>query len=1372
MRLSKCVVAIFVLFALANGNASAQCTVTWTNTIGGDWATDSNWNTGTKPTASDDVCIIADAEYTVTLSSNQAINSLTFGSATGTTLQTFDVNATLTVAAPTVFEASSRIVWKIGGFAGGTTVTNNGLIVMQTAQYKDVSAGATLVNNTTLTWVSGWPRIWSDATIINNGFFDNQSNDNLYANGSGGRFVNSVGATFLKSVGAGEMLFPAALILENEGVVDAQTGSIALQAPSTHTDATLNAAAGASVRLTGGVHTIVGTLSGNPEGEVTLTGASLHADPSGASINFGAEGFVWEIGSVAGGDTGGGDLTNTGLIVWIGSQYKDVAGETTFINDATITWAGGWPRIGPGSVLLNNDLIDAQSDANLYSIGSDNVRFVNSETGVLRKSAGTADLQINSGITVENFGLIDAQVGIVRFTGPTTHTNATLYAAADALILLSGSTQTIVGTLSGTPDGSVQLSGATLQADLAGAVLDFGGTGFEWVVGPISGGDTGGGSITNVGLLVWHSSQYKDVTGETTFINEATITWIGGWPRIYGGSTLENRGFIDAQSDADFYSAGEGTSLFVNSVGATVQKTGGTANAQFNAGVTVENRGLIDAQVGGILFLGTTRHIDGTLNAAVDAIIGFNGGTQIIVGELLGSPQGRIYLNGATLRADSLGGSLNLGGTGFEWVVGSISSRVLGGGTISNDGLFTLTTSQYKDLIEGTTLQNNGTITWAGGWPRLSEGAVIDNRGTFELLTDADFYRSGVGTASFVNADGGLFRKSGGVASTEIPAEMVIENRNGAVMSIESGTVDVKGPFLNDDGGRIQGTASLKVTPSFNNRGIIAPGVLTGKLNTVGDLKIESSTSVLEIGLAGSMIDTTYDHLVVSGIATLGGTLDVNLIGAFEPEVNQQFTVLSAGTLSGQFGNADALTGLVTDDGLEFGVSYNANQVTLTYEGLSCTTQWTNGSGGNWSDSGNWSNGVPTTTDDACVVLEGTYLVSADVDVDVKALTIGGASGAQTLAVPAGRTLTTETPSTVRSRGVLAIADATLAIGSRLTNVGTVEIAGSATSELRIGTLFNSGAMSHVGGGLRLGFGGEIDNDIDGIYEITGAVTIEQNGDGTFRNRGVVRKTTDDGESTFRRVGGDSAPVLVNEAGGQIEIVTGTLNFAQAFDHQDGALISGVGTIVVPDNFAFAGDVSPGLSIGQLDWQGDYSPMSESDLLIELGPNGASDLLAITGTANLGGGLRLRVQEDYNPTVDDEFTFITADSFNGAFESLQAPEEAEVSLTGGGLRLKITEIHVGVEEIQDSADELRLDPGYPNPATSMVTLELTLPTSMPVDVRAYDLLGREVSVLQSENQPAGLHRVTWDVSNMATGQYFVRLSAGGKSITQQIVVIR
>jgi flagellar hook assembly protein FlgD len=55
----------------------------------------------------------------------------------------------------------------------------------------------------------------------------------------------------------------------------------------------------------------------------------------------------------------------------------------------------------------------------------------------------------------------------------------------------------------------------------------------------------------------------------------------------------------------------------------------------------------------------------------------------------------------------------------------------------------------------------------------------------------------------------------------------------------------------------------------------------------------------------------------------------------------------------------------------------------------------------------------------------------------------------------------------------------------------------------------------------------------------------------------------------------------------------------------------------------------------------------------------------------------------------------------------------------------------------------------------------------------YNVLGELVETIVSGDRAAGNYQVTWDASNVASGMYFYRLSAGSEhSSTRSLVVLK
>jgi hypothetical protein len=95
------------------------------------------------------------------------------------------------------------------------------------------------------------------------------------------------------------------------------------------------------------------------------------------------------------------------------------------------------------------------------------------------------------------------------------------------------------------------------------------------------------------------------------------------------------------------------------------------------------------------------------------------------------------------------------------------------------------------------------------------------------------------------------------------------------------------------------------VTGEFVNQGAkVMPGRAgIGKLTLIGDFHQESGGElIIEIG--GADI-SQYDVLSVDGTATLGGELDIRLLGRFSPVLGDQFDVLQVDMITGQFDQLD-----------------------------------------------------------------------------------------------------------------------------------------------------------------------------------------------------------------------------------------------------------------------------------------------------------------------------------------------------------------------------------------------------------------------------------------------------------------------------------
>ncbi|MCX6639370.1 MAG: T9SS type A sorting domain-containing protein, partial [bacterium] len=83
-----------------------------------------------------------------------------------------------------------------------------------------------------------------------------------------------------------------------------------------------------------------------------------------------------------------------------------------------------------------------------------------------------------------------------------------------------------------------------------------------------------------------------------------------------------------------------------------------------------------------------------------------------------------------------------------------------------------------------------------------------------------------------------------------------------------------------------------------------------------------------------------------------------------------------------------------------------------------------------------------------------------------------------------------------------------------------------------------------------------------------------------------------------------------------------------------------------------------------------------------------------------------------------------------------------------------------------------LYPCRPNPFNPTTILSFELRVASLVNLSIYDLSGRKVSELVSGRRESGSYQATFDGSNLPSGIYFTRLTAGEYSAVQKLVLLK
>ncbi len=98
----------------------------------------------------------------------------------------------------------------------------------------------------------------------------------------------------------------------------------------------------------------------------------------------------------------------------------------------------------------------------------------------------------------------------------------------------------------------------------------------------------------------------------------------------------------------------------------------------------------------------------------------------------------------------------------------------------------------------------------------------------------------------------------------------------------------------------------------------------------------------------------------------------------------------------------------------------------------------------------------------------------------------------------------------------------------------------------------------------------------------------------------------------------------------------------------------------------------------------------------------------------------------------------------------------------------------GVEDgvLEAVPEEYSLGQNFPNPFNPVTAISYQLSASNFVNLSVYDVSGRLVAELVNGMRDAGVHEVTFDASNLASGIYLYRIEAGDFSAVRKMVLMK
>lgn len=90
----------------------------------------------------------------------------------------------------------------------------------------------------------------------------------------------------------------------------------------------------------------------------------------------------------------------------------------------------------------------------------------------------------------------------------------------------------------------------------------------------------------------------------------------------------------------------------------------------------------------------------------------------------------------------------------------------------------------------------------------------------------------------------------------------------------------------------------------------------------------------------------------------------------------------------------------------------------------------------------------------------------------------------------------------------------------------------------------------------------------------------------------------------------------------------------------------------------------------------------------------------------------------------------------------------------------------------ESPYKFSLNQNYPNPFNPSTMIEYSIANAGLVQLKVYDVLGREVATLVNQNQNPGSYNVLFNASNLSSGVYFYKIESGSFTQVKRMILVK
>ncbi len=169
------------------------------------------------------------------------------------------------------------------------------------------------------------------------------------------------------------------------------------------------------------------------------------------------------------------------------------------------------------------------------------------------------------------------------------------------------------------------------------------------------------------------------------------------------------------------------------------------------------------------------------------------------------------------------------------------------------------------------------------------------------------------------------------------------------------------------------------------------------------------------------------------------------------------------------------------------------------------------------------------------------------------------------------------------------------------------------------------------------------------------------------------------------------------------------------------------------------------------------------------------------GGATWGGPQRIT----NTPNVDERYPSVSKWNAAGQFNMVWAQKSKSglYAFPGGADTVRSSQVFLRVSPIvftttgvgegeEGVANSFKLSQNYPNPFNPATKIDYTVAQGGPVSLKVFNTLGQEVATVVNEHLNAGEYQATFDGTQLSSGVYIYKMTAGSYSESKKMVLMK